>query len=125
MRKLWSNVATGDSGISRERGVEGQLRAAARRSYPNPEDAEDPMMVPPDYLELQNGDLWLRPTDMSWHFPILMTIVKNPSRISVQGHPRNGKKRRTRSRRPRRRPRKSMMDGMVPNGNHHLGHINQ
>ena len=32
-------------------------------------------------LELQNRDLWLRPTDLSWHFLILMTIreelVKN------------------------------------------------
>ena len=25
-------------------------------------------------LELQNSDLWLRPTDLSWQFPILMTI---------------------------------------------------
>ena len=68
MGKLWSNVATGHSGNSREQGVEGQPRAAARRGCPNPEDAEDPMMAPPDYLELQNGDLWLRPTDVSWHF---------------------------------------------------------
>ena len=40
------------------------------------------MMAPQDYeirqsgrvLELQNRDLWFRPTDMSWHFLILMTI---------------------------------------------------
>ena len=46
----------------------------------------DPMMAPPDYeirqpgrfLELQNRDLSLRPTDMSWHFPILVTIREEP-----------------------------------------------
>ena len=31
-------------------------------------------------LELQNRDLWLRPTDLSWHFHILMTIREEPSR---------------------------------------------
>ena len=44
------------------------------------------MVAPPDYhirqsgrvVELQNKDLWLRPTDMSWHFPILMTIREEP-----------------------------------------------
>ena len=68
------------------RGSESQLRAAAQRGYPNPEDAEDPMIAPPDYdvrqsgrvLELQNRDLWLRPTELSWHFPILMTIREEP-----------------------------------------------
>ena len=44
-------------------------------------------MVPPQdhdfrqtgrVLELQNSDLWLRPTDLSWHFPILMTIREEP-----------------------------------------------
>ena len=53
------------------------------------------MVAPPDYhirqsgrvLELQNRDLWLRPTDMSWHLPILMIIREEPfkndrSRIS-------------------------------------------
>ena len=84
--KLWSKIATGQPAISRERGFEGQLRAAAQRGYPNAEDAEDPMMAPPDYevrqsgriLELQNRDLWLRPTDMSWHLPILITIREEP-----------------------------------------------
>ena len=40
------------------------------------------MMAPQDYdvhlpvrvLALQNSELWLRPTDLSWHFPILMTF---------------------------------------------------
>ena len=79
MSKLWSSITTGQSenlreqtddrkgkqteDNSRERGVERQLRAAARQGYP--EDAEDPMVAPPDYdirqsgrvLELQNRDL--------------------------------------------------------------------
>ena len=25
-------------------------------------------------LELQNRDLWIQPTDLSWHFPTLVTI---------------------------------------------------
>ena len=57
---------------------------AAQRCYP--EYAADPMVAPPDYdirqsgrvVELQNRDLWLRPTDLSWHFPILMTIPEEP-----------------------------------------------
>ena len=44
------------------------------------------MVAPQDFdirqsgrvLELQNRDLWLRPTDMSWQFPILMTIREEP-----------------------------------------------
>ena len=86
MRKLWSKIATGQPAISRERGVKGQPRAAAQRGYPNPEDAEDPMMAPPDneirqsgrVLELQNRDLWLRPTDISLHLSILITIREEP-----------------------------------------------
>ena len=31
-------------------------------------------------LELQNRDLWIRPTDLSWHFPILVTIRELPFR---------------------------------------------
>ena len=86
MRKPWSYIANGHSVISREQGVEGLLRAAAQRSYPTPEDAKHPMMAPPDYEirqsgrlpELQNRDLWLRPIDMSWHFPNLVTIRQEP-----------------------------------------------
>ena len=66
MIKLWSNIATSQSVISRERGIEGQLRTAVQRSCPNPEDAEDPMKAPPHdeirqsgrFLEVQNKDLW-------------------------------------------------------------------
>ena len=96
MRKLWSNIAKGQSANfreqvgdkkekqtednSRERGVESPLKAVAQRGYP--EDTEDPMVAPQDYdirqsgrvLEPQNRDLWLRPTDMSWHLPDLVTI---------------------------------------------------
>ena len=44
------------------------------------------MVAPQDYdvrqsgrvLELQNSDLWLRATDLSWHFPILTTIREEP-----------------------------------------------
>ena len=65
------------------------LRTAAQPGYPNPEDAEDPMIAPPDYdvrqsgrvLELQYRHPWLRPTDLSWHFPILMTIREEPFEI--------------------------------------------
>ena len=60
---------------SREKGAESQLRVAAQRCFP--EYAADPMVAPPDYdirqsgrvVELQNRDLWLRPTDMSCTFP--------------------------------------------------------
>ena len=103
MRKRWSNLTpgwsenlrehtadlpeqTGDKNgkrtedNSRERRVESQPRAAAQRGYP--EDATDTMVAPQDsdvhqsgsVLELQNRDLWLRPTSMSWHFPILVAI---------------------------------------------------
>ena len=85
MRKLSGNISTGHSVISRERGVDGLLRAA-QRSYPTPEDAGDPAISPPDYeigqsgrvLELQNRDLCLRPQGMSWHFPVLVTIREEP-----------------------------------------------
>ena len=58
--------------------------------YRDQEDATDPMVAPQDFdvrqsgrvLELQNSDLWLRPTDLSWHFPILMTIREEPFKNS-------------------------------------------
>ena len=72
--------------ISRDRGIESQLRAAAQRAHRDQEDAEDTMVAPQEYdirqsgrvLELHNRDLWLRPTDMSWHLPILMTTREEP-----------------------------------------------
>ena len=108
MRKLWSNLKPNHSmnfreqpsdlrertdyprrkrteDISRERGIESQLRAAAQRTYRDQEDATDPMVAPQDFdiresgrVLVQNSDLWLRPTDLSWHFPILMTIREEP-----------------------------------------------
>ena len=73
MRKLLSNL--------RE-----QTDDQEERDYPYPEDAEDPMIAPPDYdvfqsrrlLEMQYRYLWSRPTDLSWHFPILMTFREEP-----------------------------------------------
>ena len=107
MRKLWSNLIPNHSAnireqkadlreqkdnrkekrtedISCERRVKIQLWASAQRCWPK--DATDPMVAPQDYdvrqsgrvLELQNSDLWSRPTDLSWHFPILMTIREKP-----------------------------------------------
>ena len=54
----------------------------SQRGCPHPEDAEDPVIEPPDYdvrqsrrvLELQNRNFWLRPTDLSCDLPIIMTI---------------------------------------------------
>ena len=72
VRKLWSNITTGQSenlreqtddkqgkqaeDNSRERRVESQLRAAAHRGYP--EDAEDFMVAPPDCDIRQLGESW-------------------------------------------------------------------
>ena len=61
-------------------------QATRRPSGLTQRDATDPMVAPHDHdirqsarvLELQNRDLWLRPTDMSWHLPILMTISEEP-----------------------------------------------
>ena len=47
------------------------------------------MIAPQDYevrqsgrvLELQSKDLWIRPTDLSWHYPILATIRELPFKI--------------------------------------------
>ena len=72
--------------ISRERRIRAQLRATAQPAHRDQEDATDPMVAPQDYdvhqsvrvLELQNSDPWLRPTDRSSHFPILMTIREEP-----------------------------------------------
>ena len=95
LRKLWSNLKPNHSmifreqsadlrertdyprgkteDISRERGIESQLRPAVQRAYRDQEDATAPTVAPQDYdlrqsvrvLELQNSDLWLRRTDPS------------------------------------------------------------
>ena len=54
--------------------------------YPDPKEVDNPMITPQHYyirqsgrvLELQNKDLWIRPTDLSWHFPIIVTIRELP-----------------------------------------------
>ena len=60
----------------------------ARKGCPNPENVDNPKIAPQDYdarqsrrvLELQNRSLWIRPTDLSWHFSILVTISEMPFR---------------------------------------------
>ena len=60
------------------------LRETARKSYP--ENVDNPMIAPRDYDVRQSGrvlepskkDLWIRPTDLSWHFLILVTTRELP-----------------------------------------------
>ena len=62
------------------KGIEVMFRETARKGYP--ENVDNPMTASRDYevrqsarvLELQNKDLWIRPTDLLWHFPFLLTI---------------------------------------------------
>ena len=71
---------------SHPKAIEGLLTATARKDCPESEDVDNPMIKPQDYdvrqsgrvLELQNRDLWIRPTDLSWHCPILVTIREEP-----------------------------------------------
>ena len=92
------------------------------------EDATDPMVAPQDYdvrqsgrvLELQSSDLWLRPTDLSWHFPVLMTIREEPfkdyrSRTSEKWKAKFEEAK-------KQKVKKTMMDGVMPTGKHHLSH---
>ena len=71
-----------------QREKEVKIFRASEKSYRDQEDATDPLVAPQDcevrqsgrVLELQHSDLWLRPTDLSWHFPVLMTIREEPSK---------------------------------------------
>ena len=91
MRKLWSNTRVRrvrkkeqaeDS--SYPKGIEVMLRETVRKSYP--ENVDNPTTASRDCevrqsardLELQNKDLWIRPTDLLRHFPILVTIREFP-----------------------------------------------
>ena len=90
MRKLWSKTRERTQGNEKERGEDSSHpkgidvlpRETARKGYPDPEDVDNPMIAPQDYdarqsgrvLELQNRGLCIRPTDLSWLFPILVTI---------------------------------------------------
>ena len=95
MRKLWSNTRQRTQSKAKEqgedslypKGTEVLLRERARKSYPDPENIDNPMIAPQDHgrqsgrvLELHNRDLWIRPTDLSWHFPILVIIRELPFR---------------------------------------------
>ena len=69
-----------------QQGIEVLLRKTARKDYTVLENVDNPMIAPQDYdvrqsgrvLELHIRDLWIRPTDLSWHFPILGTIRELP-----------------------------------------------
>ena len=71
---------------SHRKGIEVLLTETARKGYPDTENVDNPKSAPQGYVvrqsgrgwELQNWDLWLRPTDLSWHFPILVTIREMP-----------------------------------------------
>ena len=92
MRKLWSNTRKRTQSKEMDqaeestypKGIEVMLRETAWKSYP--ENVDYPMIAPRDYevrqsgrvLELQNKDPWIRPTYLSWHFPILGTICELP-----------------------------------------------
>ena len=76
------------------------LNETAKKGYPDPENVDNLMIVPQDFvrqpgrvLELQNRDFGIRPTDLSWHFPILVTIrempfknyrAKSPAKLKVR-----------------------------------------
>ena len=69
-----------------KKGIEALLRETARKGCPDPEEVNNPIIAPQDYdirqsgrvLELQNKDLWIRPTGPSWHFAIFVTIRELP-----------------------------------------------
>ena len=86
-KKLWSNLKPNHAMHFREQLADLRERTDSPRGKGTEEisreteDATDPMLAPQGYdvrqpgrvLELQN-----RPTDLSWHFPILMTIREEP-----------------------------------------------
>ena len=88
MRKLWSNTYESIHSNQKEqaedssypKSIDVMLRETARKNYP--ENVDSPKIAPRDYevrqsgrvLELQNRDLWIRPADPPWHYPILVTI---------------------------------------------------
>ena len=71
---------------SQPKGIEVLLTETAKKGLSDPENVDNPMIAPQDYdvgqsgrgLELQHRDLWLRPTELSWHFPTLVTIREMP-----------------------------------------------
>ena len=90
------------------------------------------MIAPQDYdvrqsgrgLKLQHRDLWLRPTDLSWHFPTLVTSREMPfENYSARSPAKLKVRERTRSTNPRnRRFRKKVMKKETPpDGSIHPG----
>ena len=96
MRKIVSNVANGHSVISRERGVEGLLRAAAQRSYLRFVNLEESWSAK---KEIFGYDEQICPGIFRFSLP----FVTNLSRNIVHEQPRCARPRRTSSRRSRRR----------------------
>ena len=95
MRNLWSNTRERTQGNEKGQSADSSypkgfalLRETAGKGCPDPEDVDNPTIAPKDYdvrqsgrvLELQNRDLRIRPTDLCWHFPILVTIREMPFR---------------------------------------------
>ena len=87
-RKLGSNMSEQGNEKNLKENIplpRGIVRATAQRMFPE-SDVDNPMIALQDYdvcqsgrvLELQNGDLWIRPTDLSWHFSILVTLREEP-----------------------------------------------
>ena len=68
--------------------IEVLLRVTARKGNPGSQVVDNPMVAPQDYevrqsarvLEFQIRDLWIRQTDLSWHFPFLVTFRELPFR---------------------------------------------
>ena len=94
MRRPWSNTRERMQSKEKEqaedssypKGIEVMLRETARKNYPDPDNVDNSMIAPQDYdvhqsgrvLEHQNKDLWIRLTDLSIHFPILVATRKLP-----------------------------------------------
>ena len=83
VHRVWRKKVEDSSYLKR---IEVLLRETARNGYPDPENIDSPMIAHQDYkinqcgrvLELQNRDLCIRPTDLPWHSPILVTIRELP-----------------------------------------------
>ena len=67
-------------------GVEISRKETAKRNSPTSEAVGSHESAPQDYdtrqservLEFQNRDFWTRPTDLSWHYPVLGIIRETP-----------------------------------------------
>ena len=74
--------------VRTQKGMDALLWEATRKVFSDPVNVHDLMVAPQDYdvhqsgrvLELQNRDLWIRTTDLSRHFPFLVTIREMPFR---------------------------------------------